>query len=311
MATALPGSGRRKRLCSPGDVGWPNPVSTPTVAEDVPDPTRMSFWEHIDELRKRLKVVLVVIILLWVIFMTFTIKTTSIGSTRVPMLQPAFSTNDPPVANQFFLEIVRYLKPSYVNETALAPWDGVMVQIKVAMFLAFVVGFPVIAYEFGMFVAPALKPSEKRVILRMTIPVVILFFFGVLLDYYLLLPWTINFLYSAQQNMGITTFLLPIDSFVSFVTIHLVAFGLAFQLPVVMYSLSAVGVLKADFWRKYWRYVTVAVFVIAGLITPDPSGVTMIVVGTIMMGLYVIGYLAARRVERKREAAKGLPPTAS
>ncbi len=263
----------------------------------------MTFWEHIDELRGRLKIVIVAIILLWVIFMTFTIQPVAIGSSHVPMLVPAFTASQPPVANQFFLTIVHYLKPSYVNETALAPWDGVLVQIKIAMFLAFVVGFPIIAYEFGMFVGPALKPSEKRLILRMTIPIVLLFFFGVLLDYFLLLPWTINFLYSAQQNMGITTFLLPIDSFVSFVTIHLIAFGLAFQLPVIMYSLSAVGILKAEFWKKYWRYVTVAVFVIAGLITPDPSGVTMIVVGTIMMGLYGIGYLAARRVEKKRERA--------
>jgi sec-independent protein translocase protein TatC len=287
----------------------PNPVAISGEPDDTPDATRMTFWEHIDELRSRLKVVIVVIILLWVIFMTFTIQPETVGSVQVPLLVPAFTASQPPVANQFFLTIVHYLKPSYVNETALAPWDGVLVQIKIAMFLAFVVGFPVIAYEFGRFIGPALKPSEKRLILRMTLPIVLLFFFGVLLDYFILLPWTINFLYSAQQNMGITTFLLPIDSFVSFVTIHLLAFGLAFQLPVIMYSLSAVGILKADFWKKYWRYVTVAVFVIAAIITPDPSGVTMIVVGGIMMGLYGIGYLAARRAERKRERAKGLSTT--
>lgn len=268
----------------------------------------MSFWEHIDELRSRLKVVLVVIILLWVIFMTCGIYAVPLGPYEVPMLVPAFTSNAyVPVANQFFITLIDYLKPGYVNTTALAPWDGVLVQIKIAMFLAIVVGFPVIAYEFGKFVGPALRPSEKRLILRMTLPVVLLFFFGVFLDYFLLLPWTINFLYAAQRNMGITTYLLPIDSFVSFVTIHLLAFGLAFQLPVIMYSLSAVGLLKAEFWRKYWRYVTVAVFVIAAIITPDPSGVTMIVVGGIMMGLYGVGYLAARRVERKREAARQAP----
>lgn len=269
----------------------------------------MTFWEHIDELRRRLKVVIVVIILLWVIFMTFGIQPVNLGSYSVPLLVPAFASNSPnslPVANQFFLMIVAYLKPNYVNETALAPWDGVLVQIQIAMFLAVVVGFPVIAYEIGGFVSPALKPSEKRLIMRMTVPVVLLFFFGVLLDYFLLLPWTINFLYTAQRNMGIQTYLLPIDSFVSFVTIHLLAFGLAFQLPVIMYSLAAVGVVKAEFWKKYWRYVTVAVFVIAAIITPDPSGVTMVVVGGIMMGLYALGYLFAKRVGAKRERAQRL-----
>ena len=286
-------------------------VTSPSPQEDVPDETRMTFWEHIDELRHRLKVILIVIIVLWVVFMTFSVRPVQIGPYHGPLLVPAFAVNDRPVANQFFLVLIDYLKPAYVNETALAPWDGVLVQIQIAMFLAVVVGFPVIAYEIGKFVSPALKPSEKRVIMRMTLPVVLLFFFGVLLDYFLLLPWTINFLYAAQQNMGITLYQLPIDTFVSFVTIHLIAFGLAFQLPVIMYALSAVGLLKAAFWKKYWRYVTVAVFVIAAIITPDPSGVTMLVVGGIMMGLYGVGYLSARRVERRREKEQRTPGSAS
>ncbi len=284
-------------------MGLANTLETATAVADQADDTRMTFWEHIDELRRRLKVVILVIIVLWVLFMTFRFEWISVGPISLPLLYPAFAADQVPVANQFFLIILDYLKPSYVQETALAPWDGVLVQIKIAMFLAFVVGFPVIAYEFGGFISPALKPSEKRLVMRMTVPVVLLFFSGVLLDYFLLLPWTINFLYTAQTNMGIKLYLLPIDSFVSFVTIHLIAFGLAFQLPVVMYSLSAVGIIKAEFWKKYWRYVTVAVFVIAAIITPDPSGVTMLVVGTIMMALYGVGYLASKRAERKREAA--------
>lgn len=274
---------------------------------DAPDQTRMTFWEHIDELRRRLKVVIVVVLVLWVLFMTFGIYPVALGPYHGPMLVPAFAVNQRPVANQFFITLMDYLKPSYVNETALAPWDGVLVQIQIAMFLAVTVGFPVIAFETGKFIGPALKPSEKQLIMRMTLPIVLLFFFGVFLDYFLLLPWTINFLYVAQQNMGITTYLLPIDTFVSFVTIHLLAFGLAFQLPVIMYSLSAVGFLKAEFWKKYWRYVTVGVFVVAALVTPDPSGVTMLVVGGVMMGLYGVGYVAAKRVERKRERA-AMPP---
>lgn len=279
-------------------------VATTAMEADAPDQTRMTFWEHIDELRHRLKVVIVVVLLLWIVFMTCGIYPVTLGPYRGPMLIPAFTGNYVPVANQFFQTLIQYLKPGYVNETALAPWDGVLVQIQIAMFLAIAVGFPVIAFEIGGFVAPALKPTERQVIMRITIPVVALFFFGVFLDYFLLLPWTINFLYVAQRNMGITTYLLPIDSFVSFVTIHLLAFGLAFQLPVIQYSLSAVGFLKADFWKKYWRYVTVAVFLVAAIITPDPSGVTMLVVGGVMMGLYGLGYLAARRVEKKRERAK-------
>lgn len=196
----------------------------------------MTFWEHLSEFRSRIKVVLV-ILLLWVIFMTFCFEWVHDGAFQLPMLFPAFASNQVPVANEFFLMILDYLKPSYVQETAFAPWDGVLVQGKVAMSLAFVSGFPVIAYELGRFVSPALRPSEKQLIMRMTLPVVLLLF-GVLLNYFLL-PWTVNFLYAAQTNMGIQLYLLPIESFVSFVTVHLFAFGLAFQrpvkLPVIMY----------------------------------------------------------------------------
>ncbi len=267
----------------------------------------MTFWEHIDELRKRLKVVITVIIILWVVFMTFSLQFVPVGGYSVPVLEPAFTVNSVPVANQFFLSTVSYLKPSYVNLSFDTPWGGVLAQFQIALFLAFVVGFPVIAYEIGGFIGPALRPSEKRLIMRMTVPVVGLFFFGVLLDYFVLLPFTINFLYAAQRNMGATIYLLFADNFISFVTIHLIAFGLAFQLPIIMYSLAAVGIVSPSFWKKYWRYVTVAVFVIAAIITPDPSGVTMIIVGGIMMTLYGIGYVAARGAERKRERERALP----
>jgi sec-independent protein translocase protein TatC len=163
-----------------------------------------------------------------------------------------------------------------------------------------VVGSPVIAYESMRFIGPALKPSEKRLLAKMVAPISALFFSGVLLDLFILLPFTINFLYQAQRGLGISLYILFVGDFVSFVLIHVFAFGLAFQLPMVMYGLTAVGITRGSTWTKHWRIVIAAIWFIAGMITPDPSGVTMIIVGLILTGLYLLGVLAARWAESRR-----------
>ncbi len=268
----------------------------------------MSFWEHIEELRDRLKVVIFTVLVLFVVFMTFGIGTLTLGGSSVPMLVPAIGTD--PVSSQVFLALVALLKPSWVQLAAAHPWDGVLVQVETAIFLAAVVGSPVIAYESMRFIGPALRPSEKRLLARMVVPISALFFSGVFLDLFILLPWTINFLYQAQRGLGISLYILFVGDFVSFVLIHVFAFGVAFELPMVMYGLTAVGITRASTWTKHWRIVVAVIWFIAGMITPDPSGVTMIIVGLILTGLYVLGVLASRWAERRR-AEKREPAAAA
>jgi sec-independent protein translocase protein TatC len=278
--------------------GRPNRVATIDVSVDEPDQGRMSFWEHIEELRDRLKVVLVTVLILFILFMTFGIGSVTIGGTQVPLLVPAIG--GPPVSSQAFQALVAFLKPSWVQLAAAHPWDGVLVQVETALFLAAVVGSPVSVYESLRFLGPALRPSEKRLLRRMVVPISGLFFAGVVLDLLVLLPFTINFLYQAQRGMGITLYILFVSDFISFVLVHVFAFGVAFELPMVMYGLTALGITRASNWTRYWRYIIVAIWFIAGMITPDPSGVTMIIVGLILTGLYLLGVLAARRAEHRR-----------
>src|SRR2546422_718999 len=94
----------------------------------------------------------------------------------------------------------------------------------------------VIVYELGQFIGPALKPSEKRLILRITVPVVLLFLSGVALCFIVVLPFTFNLLYSVQTVLGANFLVLYGDDFIDFVLLFTLAFGLAFQLPVLMYG---------------------------------------------------------------------------
>jgi sec-independent protein translocase protein TatC len=284
-------------------------LATIAAGEDRASEKRMTFFEHLEELRQRLKVVILVVIVLFVLNLTTAIGSVTLGSTQVPMLVPALGTNNPNIATQFFVGLENYLVPERVNGIPVnrsfsPPWDAYVVMFKVAFFLAAITASPVIAYEMGQFIGPALKASEKRLILRITAPVVILFLSGVTLCLIVVLPFTFQLLYSVQTVLGANFLVLNGDDFASFVLLFSIGFGLAFQLPVLMYGLSWLGVVSSSFWKKYWRIATIAIFFFGAIITPDGSGVTMMLVSLPMLGLYVIGYVVSVRVEKRRTSTK-------
>jgi sec-independent protein translocase protein TatC len=276
---------------------------------DRPSERRMTFFEHLEELRQRLKVVLAAVLVFFVLFVTTAGAFVDIGSARIPMLVPALGPRETPIANQFFLWLKGFLVPAQIDGqtvsfTFRAPWDGVVVQLKTALFLALMVTSPLTAYEVGRFVGPALKPSERRLLFRVTLPILVLFLAGVLLCLVVVLPFTFSLLYTYQTALGANLLLLFADDFISFVLLFMLAFGLAFELPVLMYGLTALGIISSEFWKKNWRFAAIAIFVFGAIITPDGSGITMFLVALPMLALYVLGYAASVRLERRRERTK-------
>jgi len=288
-------------------LGTATDVAANPVARDVEDQKQMSFWDHLDELRHRLKIMFLIVIVLFALFLTTGIGQVAIGSTQIPMLLPALGPTSNNIATQFFLAVKGYLVPDRVaglplNFSYQQPWDAYIVMFKVAFFLAIVVGSPFIVYELGQFIGPALRPSEKRLILRISLPILLLFLAGVSLCFVIVLPFTFYLLFSVQNLMGANFLILYGDNFIDFVLLFSLAFGVAFQLPVVMYGLSAVGVVSSGFWRRHWRIAAAGIFVFGALITPDGSGVTMMFVSVPMLGLYVLGYAFAKRAQKHRSA---------
>jgi len=269
----------------------------------------MTFFEHLEELRQRLKVVLAAVLVCFVLFVTTSAGFIDLGSTRIPMLLLALGPRETPIANQFFLWLKGFLVPAQVGGqlvsfTFRAPWDGVVVQLKTALFLALLVTSPLTAYEIGKFVGPALKPSERRLLFRVTIPILLLFLEGVLLCLVVVLPFTFSLLFTYQTALCANPLLLFADDFISFVLLFMLAFGLAFELPVLMYGLSALGVVSSEFWKKNWRFAAIAIFIFGAIITPDGSGITMFLVALPMLALYVFGCLATVRLERRQAGTK-------
>ena len=141
------------------------------------------------------------------------------------------------------------------------------------------------------------SPFSKSKILKIILPIFFLFIFGVVFCYNFVIPFTLNFLYKYGESIGAETFL-TVDDFITFVLQFILSFGIAFQLPVLMYGLSLSGLTDSRFWQKNFRYAIIIITIFGAVITPDGSGVTMWFVALPMIGLYAVGIFAIKRKEK-------------
>jgi sec-independent protein translocase protein TatC len=143
---------------------------------------------------------------------------------------------------------------------------------------------------------------SKINIIKIFLPVFLLFIFGVVFSYLLVIPFTLNFLYSYGESIGAETFL-TVNDFITFVLQFVLGFGVAFQLPIIMYLLSLSGLTDSKFWQKNFRYAIIIITIFGAVITPDGSGVTMWFVALPMIALYAVGIIAIRRKEANKITA--------
>ncbi|MGI8718893.1 MAG: twin-arginine translocase subunit TatC [Nitrososphaeraceae archaeon] len=141
------------------------------------------------------------------------------------------------------------------------------------------------------------SPFSKLNILKIILPIFVLFIFGVVFSYILVIPFTLNFLYKYGESIGAETFL-TVNDFITFVLQFILGFGIAFQLPVLMYALSFSGLTDSRFWLKNFRYAIIIITIFGAIITPDGSGVTMWFVALPMIALYAVGIFAIKRKEK-------------
>ena len=198
------------------------------------------------------------------------------------------------MAAQITLIMKNQLIPPTVQLIQTAPGQAFFAQFYVAILLGVVIGMPIIVKEFVGFLAPALDKKEIQIIRSITIPAVCLFIAGCLFSYFFVTPYILEFLYKYGQSSGLVTFLNVVD-FITFVLQFLLAFGISFQLPLIMYAVSSSGLVDEKFWRKNIRYAIIAMVILGAAITPDGSGITMWFVSGPIIALYLIGMIFAER----------------
>jgi sec-independent protein translocase protein TatC len=164
-----------------------------------------------------------------------------------------------------------------------------------------VIAFPYILYEFWKFISPGLYEKERKYSKGFIIIASVLFFIGVLFGYYVIVPLTVNFLSSFRiSDMVVNEF--DIDSFISLVRTSVLAAGIIFELPIIIYFLTKIGLVTPQFLRKNRKYALVIVLILAAVITP-PDISTQVIVAVPIVLLYEISiwisYFVVKREEKR------------
>jgi sec-independent protein translocase protein TatC len=173
-------------------------------------------------------------------------------------------------------------------------------QVNSSLMIGLVLGIPYLFYELWKFIKPALHEKERKAASGFVFYASFLFMLGVLFGYFVITPLSIRFLSSYTVSASIQN-LFSIDSYISSVSTLTLATGVVFQLPILVYILSSLGILTPKFMRESRRYAIVIILIIAAVVTPTPDALTMTVVAIPLLILYELSISVAGIVQRRRK----------
>jgi len=203
-----------------------------------------------------------------------------------------------PTENSFsvlvFNKIRLDLLPTDVQLVVTNPMSAFVSQILLSILLSFLLTVPFLIYKVILYIHPALLVHERKAVLWSLFPLVFLFFAGCMFSYYFLIPATFSVLYPYAARIGAAPFF-SVDEFIHYVSGLMVAVGIMFLLPLFMLLLSSMGIIKADFWRRNWRYACLFFLILSAIITPDGTGVTMLLLFLPLAALYFAGYFFSNK----------------
>ena len=241
-----------------------------------------SFTSHFIELRSRLIKSLVFILVVFVISYTFADHLYNF------LVEPYANA----VKND---EINRRLIFTALHETFIT-------YLKVAFFVAVFLGSPILLIQIYKFIAPGLYKKKKKAILPYLISTPILFLLGGLLVYYLVMPLAIKFFLSFETTGSSSTLPIQLEAkvneYLSLIMRLIFAFGISFQLPILLNLLARTGVINSNYLKKTRRYVVVIIFSVAAILTP-PDPITQIGLAIPLLLLYELSIITVKFTEKK------------
>lgn len=240
------------------------------------DAERLSLIQHLEELRKRLIYVLL-----------------SLGGGMLLCLY-------------FSKEIFRFLQQPLLSVMppgsafiATSPLEAFVTYLQVSLLAGAFVSCPFVLYQFWKFVAPGLYQKEKGLAAGFVFFSTLFFVGGALFGYYGIFPIGFQFFVSALEGTGIQ-FLPQMKNYLGFIARMLLTFGLIFEMPLVIVLLARAGIVRRETLSKARRYVLVAAFLVAGILTPGPDVLSQLLLAMPLLLLYELSVLAVRVMESRK-----------
>lgn len=261
-------------------------------------PKELTFWDHLDELRIMLFRILGVWFVLAIGFfiaMPFLFDTVIMAPCRndfvfysfLKTIGEAFSLNDEFFTSEFNIKLT--------NINLAAPF---FIHISTAFWMSVMVAVPYLIYEIWRFITPALYNNEREGIRKALGLGTIMFFLGVCVGYFMVFPLTLRFLSTYQLSPDISNDL-TLNSYIDNFMMLILCLGLAFELPLVTWLLSLLGIIDRSFLRKYRRHALVVIVIVAAIITPTGDPFTLAAVTLPLYMLYEMSILIIK--DKKKE----------
>lgn len=193
-------------------------------------------------------------------------------------------------SDQIFLWFKRPLKAELIF---LSPAEAFWSDLKISLFVGFMVSFPVILFEVWQFISPGLLPKERKYFLPFIVLGTLFFFLGVAFCYFVALPLALDFLIEYGRRSGIKP-QISVSMYIDFNLKFLLSFGLIFELPLAMILFARMGMLTPAFLVRNRKYAILLAFFVAAILTPTPDIFNQTVMAIPLIVLYEVGIIAVR-----------------
>ncbi|MGL3002056.1 twin-arginine translocase subunit TatC [Flavobacterium sp. RSSB_23] len=263
----------------------------------------MSFLDHLEELRWVLVRSTTAILIM--AFVTYFISDFLFNDIIFGPTRPSFFTY------RFFCELSHQL--GFVDSICITELPFIIqntqMEGQVNMFVwmcllaGFILSFPYILFEIWKFISPALYEKEKKGAKFFIGVSSILFFLGVLFGYFVIIPMSVNFVATFTVS-DVVKNQFTLESYIGLVKTSVLAGGLFFELPIVIYFLTKLGLVTPEFLRKYWKYAVIIILIVAAIVTP-PDVVSQTIVAIPMLLIYEVSILISKLVVRNQNKQNG------
>ncbi|CAA6813369.1 MAG: Twin-arginine translocation protein TatC [uncultured Aureispira sp.] len=280
----------------------PDIANTSITADKEEEEKEMSFIEHLEELRIHL-IRIAISVCVSAVFIFFATKSIFTKVIFGP-LNEDFLTYQLMCKLSHWLELGDQMcySPTAINLVTLEMGEAFLLHIKVCIFGGLILSFPFVLWEFWKFIKPGLYPREQKAANGVVLVSSLLFLMGISFGYFILAPFAINFLVGYELpmiNAANNGNLIKATSLINYMIMFTVPVGIIFEMPIIVYYLSKMGLITDAFMREYRRHAIVLTLVVAAFVTP-PDVMTQIIIGIPIYILYELSIHIAAKQTKKR-----------